>query len=278
MKVLIVQNFAVIGFDDDSLSTINTKKKNFERVNKLVNKFEGQEIDLIILPELFSTGWYPPIYPKSFETIDNSPTMEFLSDLAKRFNSNVVGGSFVLKTKDGLKNTCPIFDRRGNLIAKYEKMHLFSHYEQGEGDFSKSGERGLIVQTDVGKLGISICYDIRFPELHRTYTYSDAEILINVAAWPKSRLHHYHLLARARAIENQIFFIGVTQTGLITNEEYNSGHSLAVNPFGDIIKELSEDEDAGLFEINLEDEMNLRNKVPTLKDKRDTYKTDFIGV
>ena len=183
-----------------------------------------------------------------------------------------------MKTPDGLKNTCPVFDRNGKLIAKYEKMHLFSHYDQGEGTFSKSGEKGLIVNTDIGKLGISICYDIRFPELFRAYTFSGADILINVAAWPKTRLHHYQALARARAVENQSFFIGVTQTGLIANDEYNSGHSLAVSPFGDIIAEADEKECALSFDFNLKEEKDLRQKVPTLKDKKESYEVNTIGV
>ena len=276
MKGIIVQNCAEIGFSDSSKYTIDTKKKNFEKVEKLLSDYKGQKADLIVLPELFSTGWYPPIYPKSFEIEEDSPTLNFLSKLAKEFNSNVVGGSFVLKTSDGLKNTCPIFDRNGKLIAKYEKMHLFSHYNQGEGTFSKCGEKGLIVNTDIGKIGISICYDIRFPELHRLYTFSGADILVNVAAWPKTRLHHYQSLARARAIENQSFFIGVTQTGLIADGEYNSGHSLAVSPFGDIIAEADEKECAFSFEIDLDEEKSLREKVPTLKDRKDSYEVKII--
>lgn len=274
MKVLIIQNRALIDINGKK----DFKQKNFDNIFKLLEKYNGQKFDLIVLPELFSTGWYPPLYPKSYETINDSSTMKFLSELAKEYNSNVVGGSFVLKTTEGLKNTCPVFDRKGNFLAKYEKIHLFSHYKQGEGDFSSCGEKGVIVKTDVGKLGISICYDIRFPELHRAYTYSGADILVNVAAWPKTRLHHYQTLVRARAIENQIFTIGVTQTGLIVKDEYNSGYSLAVNPFGDIIKELSEKEEAVSFEIDLKEEINLRNKVPTLKDKKESYNVDLIGV
>ena len=274
MKVIIIQNRAL--FDEKGERDLKTE--NFKNINNIMKKFEGQKADLIVLPELFSTGWFPQIYPKAFEEEKNSPSTEFLSNLAKTYKSNVVGGSFVLKTNDGLKNTCPIFNRDGKLIAKYEKMHLFSHYDQGEGTFSKSGKEGLIVNTDIGKLGISICYDIRFPELHRLYTYSGADILINVAAWPKTRLHHYQSLARARAVENQIFFIGVTQTGLISGNEFNSGHSLAISPFGDIITELGEEESAVSFEINLDEEISLRQKVPTLKDKKENYNVRITGV
>ena len=214
----------------------------------------------------------------SFEIEKKSPTMDFLSCLAKDFKSNVIGGSFVLKTDDGLKNTCPIFNRDGSLIGKYEKMHLFSHYSQGEGDYSTCGKKGLIVKTDVGKIGVSICYDIRFPELQRAYIFNGADILVNVAAWPKTRLHHYQTLVRARAVENQIFTIGVTQTGLIQGDEYNSGGSLAVNPFGDIITMLDEKECAAEFNIDLNEEIALREKVPTLKDRKNVYSIDFAGV
>lgn len=278
MEVIAVQNRAFIGFDDNSQNCIDTKKKNFEKVLNLLKDFKCKSADIIILPELFATGWYPQIYPKTFETMDNSPTIDFLSTLAKEFNSNIVGGSFVLKTEDGLKNTCPVLNRKGELIAKYEKMHLFSHYEQGESTFAKSGEKGVIVKTDVGNLGISICYDIRFPELHRAYTLNGADILINVSAWPKTRLHHYQTLVRARAVENQIFSVGVTQTGLITENEFNSGYSLAVNPFGDIIKTTDENEGAFSFQIDLKEEQNLREKVPTLRDIKKYYEIDFMGV
>ena len=134
------------------------------------------------------------------------------------------------------------------------------------------------VKTDIGKIGISICYDIRFPELHRAYTFNGADILVNVAAWPKTRLHHYQTLVRARAIENQIFAIGVTQTGLIQGDEYNSGGSLAVNPFGDIITMLDEKETAKVFNVDLKEEISLREKVPTLKDRKNVYSIDFAGV
>lgn len=271
MKIIMIQNRALFGEE-------TSKQKNFDKIIKLIAPFKGKETDIIILPELFSTGWYPPIYPQSYETEDHSDTLIFLNQLAKEFNSNVIGGSFVLKTNNELKNTCPILNRNGEIIAKYEKMHLFSHYEQGEGKYSTAGNEGIIVKTDVGKIGISICYDIRFPELHRAYTYNGAELLINVAAWPKTRLHHYQALARARAIENQIFFIGVTQTGLIKDNEYNSGYSLAVNPFGDIISSLTDKEEAIRFEINLNEENALRKKVPTLNDRKEKYNIKIAGV
>lgn len=262
MKVLIVQMQSVLG----------DKDANFAKIDKLLSGKESYRPDLIILPELFATGWFCDIYAKVAEEIDNSKTLKFLSDIAKNFHSNVIGGSFVRKAENGdIKNTCPVFDRNGDLIATYDKMHLYSYLGDTENLNSVKGQKPVIAQTDIGKIGLTICYDIRFPEIYRCYAYGGADLLVNVAAWPKSRKLHWETLSRARAIENQSFMIAVSQTGEIQNGVYNLGHSAVLSPLGETIASLDDEEAVLTAEIDLEEMKKLRNVVKTLSDKHEKY-------
>lgn len=262
IKILIVQNNAVIA----------RREENFKKVSELLKPYENSSPDLIVLPELWNAGWFCSAYPTIAEGNGSCETVNYLSDLAKKFNANVVGGSYVRKHSESeLRNTCPVFNRKGELIAQYDKMHLYSHLGSDEDKYATRGNNPVIASTDVGKLGISICYDIRFPELFRKYSLNGADILINMAAWPKTRKNHWITLQKARAIENQTFMIAVSQTGKITDDEYNLGHSMLVNPYGDIIASLNEEEAVLECEINLEEMTSLRAKIPTLLDVQEKY-------
>ena len=262
VKVLIVQMQSVLG----------DKAANFEKIEKLLSGHENDNPDLIILPELFATGWYCDIYAKVAEKLENSQTVKFLSEIAKKFNSNLIGGSFVRREDNGdIKNTCPVFDRNGKLIAKYDKMHLYSYLGDTENLNSVRGETPVIANTDIGKIGLTICYDIRFPEIYRCYAYGGADILVNVAAWPKSRKLHWETLTRARAIENQSFMIAVSQTGEIQNGIYNLGHSAVLSPLGETIASLNDEEAVFTAEFDLSEMKKLRENVKTLSDKHEKY-------
>ncbi len=262
VKVLIVQMQSVLG----------DKEANFDKITNLLKSHKKDSPDLIILPELFATGWFCDIYSKVAEKIEDSKTVEFLKNIAVNFNSNVIGGSFVRKDDQGLiKNTCPVLNRNGDLIATYDKMHLYSYLGDTENLNSTRGETPVIVQTDVGKIGLSICYDIRFPEIYRCYAFGGADILVNVAAWPKTRKLHWQTLTTARAIENQSFMIAVSQTGEIQNGIYNLGYSAVYSPLGGTIASLEDEEAVLSAEFDLEEMKNLRQTVKTLSDKHNNY-------
>ncbi len=253
-------------------SDLGNKEKNFDKVKELLSKYKNAETDLIILPELFATGWYCDIYEKVAEKDDNSTTLEFLKNIAKEHKSNLIGGSFVRKDENGeIKNTCPVFDREGKLIAKYDKMHLYSYLGDTENLHSKAGKKPVIANTDIGKIGLSICYDIRFPEIYRCYAYGGADLLVNVAAWPKSRKVHWETLTRARAIENQSFMVAVSQTGEIQNGIYNLGYSTVYSPLGEIIASAKDEEMVIEAKIDFNEMKNLREKVKTLSDRHEKY-------
>ncbi len=258
-RILIVQN----------APQINVKAQNLKDIETMLKPHAGEHFDLIILPELFAVGWHPEAFIENAETIDNSPTIELLKNIAKNFNSNVIGGSYILKESDNIyRNACPFLDRNGNILGQYYKMHLFSHFKYNEGKYLKSGENGLIVNSDIGKIGLSICYDIRFPELFRTYASSDADLLVEVAAWPKYRKNHWETLAKARAIENQTYMIAVSQSGHIIDDEWNLGHSLVIEPYGKIISQTDFEACTKTVEIDLSESKKLKQNFPILKDRQ----------
>ena len=259
IKVLLVQNAPQIG----------QKEQNLIDIKKMLEPYNGEKFDLVILPELFAVGWHPDSFVKNAETLDNSPTLNFLKSVAEKFNSFVIGGSFVLKEDDNVfRNACPIINREGELIDYYSKIHLFSHFVYNEGKYLTRGEKGLLVKTDFGNIGISICYDIRFPELFRAYAYEGADLLVEVAAWPKYRQNHWETLSKARAIENQSFMISVSQSGHIMDEEWNLGHSMVVAPYGEVLLQTGFESCTQVVEIDLEDARKLKKDFPILKDRK----------
>lgn len=258
IKVLIIQNAPVI----------RHKLDNLKDIEKLTAKHKGEEFDLVILPELFAVGWHPDSFIENAETMDCSPTLSLLKDLALKFNSNVIGGSYILKEKDGtLRNACPFLNRKGEILGQYYKMHLFSHFLYNEGKDVTCGEKGLVVNADIGKIGISICYDIRFPELFRAYAYQGADLMVEVAAWPKYRQNHWETLTKARAIENQSFMISVSQSGHIMGDEWNLGHSMVVAPYGEILCETDFEACTKVVEIDLDEAKKLKQDFTILKDR-----------
>lgn len=258
-RILIVQN----------APKIRHKEQNLKDVEKMLKQHDGETFDLIVFPELFAVGWHPESFVENAETTENSPTLALLKETAKKFNSNVIGGSYVLKEKDGtLRNACPFINRHGEVLAHYYKMHLFSHFVYNEGKNLTSGEQGLVVNSDIGKIGISICYDIRFPELFRAYAFQGADLLVEVAAWPKYRQNHWETLSKARAIENQSFMIAVSQSGHIMDEEWNLGHSMVVAPYGEVVCETGFDSCTQIVEIDLDEARKLKKEFTILKDRK----------
>ena len=180
-----------------------------------------------------------------------------------------MGGSYIRKTKDGeYKNTCPVISGSGQVVALYDKMHLFSHKGSQEHKYVSHGDSLLMLNTGETRIGLTVCYDIRFPEIFRQYSLNGAEILINTAAWGRNKLLHWEIMQKARAIENQCYMLAADQTGLIKDDEYNLGHSMVISPWGDVIGSLGEEEGCILADLDLEKLRELRRNFPLLSDRR----------
>lgn len=168
------------------------------------------QLDLLVFPELFLSGFNWEALEQVAEPIFG-PTTQKLTQLAQKLRCNIVGGSFLEKASNGYFNTSTVFDRQGSLVATYRKVHLFAPFS--EPTYLKSGEEIVSVYLDFGRLGLALCYDLRFPELFRRLALDGAAIVALPAAFPQPKLSHWRHLLAARAIENQFFLVGVNQAG-----------------------------------------------------------------
>lgn len=268
LKVLVIQNNAII----------NNKTANFKNIESMLSKYKDTKFDLIVFPEVFAIGWDCSKFIQNAENIEDSETIRFLQNIALSHRALVIGGTFIQESKDGsFKNSCPIIDKTGKLIATYDKIHLFSHKDSKEDAYVDSGNSLLVLNLGVTKIGISICYDIRFPEVHRFYSQKGVEVLINIAAWSNSKPMHWDIMHKARAIENQCYLIVANQTGKISNKDENLGHSMVIDPWGEAIEELGKDENCIACTINLSTLRELRENFPLLRDRKDSdfYKFNY---
>jgi len=252
---------------------IGNKQANLDKVKKLIEENAWYKPDLIVLPEVFTSGVDHRCLQKLAETIPGGQTTEFFSEIAKKYETNIVAGSIVEKIGDEFKNTSVVFDRQGEILGKYQKIHMFDYYGSNESDYMSSGDKAVVVQTDIGKIGLSICYDLRFPELYRALTYAGAEIITCVAAWPYPRLDHWVILNKARAIENTVYMAAVNQCGRVNPKRQNVGKSMLINPWGDVTASVGGDEGVMLGEIDFGYLRKIREEFPVLNDRNlDAYK------
>ena len=160
-------------------AAIGNKKSNFEKIKQLTSSI--QKTDVIVLPEVWTAGWSCEDFIGSAEYLENSETIEFLTKIAKEKNSNIIGGSFIRKLDEKTYfNTCPVIDRHGNLKALYDKNHLYSYYGCDEGKYITKGKNPVMLTLDGINFGLTICYDIRFPEIYRAYRKAGADLLVHL--------------------------------------------------------------------------------------------------
>ena len=255
-------------------SITGNKQANIEKVNNLVTQNLESDTDVLILPEVWTVGWACDEFPKSAEIAnDQSPVLRFLSAIAKKYNTYILGGSFIRKEADGrCFNSSPVIDRSGNLIAIYDKNHLYSYCGCREGSYITTGDKGLIVDIDGIKAGITICYDIRFPEIFRSYRKLGAQLLVNMAAWGLEKPIPWEVLAKARAIENQAFMVALTQCGPIDVKNYNIGHSRIIDYLGNTISEIKGQKEGFMTAvISFEEMEKYRNECTILEDVKNNY-------
>jgi len=253
---------------------IGDKRANLDKVQKLIEENAWFKPDLIVLPEVFASGVDHKYLHMLAEKIPTGHIIEFFGKMAGKYETNIVGGSIIEKCEnEEYKNTSVVFNREGQIIGKYQKIHMFNHYGSNESEYVSSGDKAVVVQTDIGKIGLSICYDLRFPELYRTLTYAGAEIITCVAAWPYPRLDHWVTLNKARAVENTAYMVAVNQCGRVNPKRQNVGMSMLVNPWGDVVACAGSDEGVFLGEIDFDYLRKIREEFPVLNDRNlEAYK------
>ncbi|MBN1157374.1 carbon-nitrogen family hydrolase [Candidatus Woesearchaeota archaeon] len=239
------------------------KKKNFKKVEELISQIKGKDVDFVVLPELFSIGY--TMNPKPFAETLSGETPGFLSELAKRYQVYVLG-SFAESTDTKPKNSAILFNKEGKMILHYSKMHLFSAI--GENKNYAPGEETSLVEVDGQKIGVVICYDLRFPEIFRKMSSQGATCIFVIANWPRVRIKYWDLLLKARAAENQLFIVGENIIGRSPDTDY-CGHSMVIEPAGDVIASAKENaEEVLIADLDFSLVDKTRNQLPLLKDRK----------
>jgi omega-amidase len=238
--------------------------ENRQHVQYEIEKMAAERPDIIVLPELWTTG-YDLTRLDEIADKDGADAKAFISGLARLHRVNIVAGSIAKKTKDGITNTMYIANRNGDIVGEYSKLHLFQLMD--EHLYLRSGEApGWFTLENTLCAGV-ICYDIRFPEWIRVHTVQGAEMLFVVAEWPLPRLHHWRTLLQARAIENQCYVIACNRAGSDPNNTF-AGHSLIIDPWGEILAEAQEEPCSLISEIDLQKVKEVREQIPIFSDRR----------
>jgi omega-amidase len=220
--------------------------------------------DVIVFPEMWNTG-YALEEIQELADKNGERTRLFISAFCQKHAVNIIAGSIAEKKGNEVQNTVYVFNRQGELTADYSKIHLFRLMDEEK--YLISGEKIGRFELEEVPAGMMICYDIRFPELARTLALDGAKILFVPAEWPHPRLHHWRTLLMARAIENQMFVVACNRVGVSGKTEF-FGHSLVIDPWGEIIAEGSEKEEIITASLQLSDVDLVRNKIPVFEDRR----------
>lgn len=240
---------------------------NFQEVEKKITTACKDECDIVVLPELWSTG-YDLTRLLTIADTDAKKTISFFRDLAIKHHVYIVGGSIANNKDDGIYNTLIVIDRSGNVIHTYDKLHLFQLMD--EHLYLKSGTSNGLFSFEDRTFASMICYDIRFPEWIRAHTTKGAEAIFVVAEWPEPRLAHWKSLLIARAIENQCYVIACNRVGADPDNVF-AGHSMIIDPWGEIVAEAGEQEEILTASINLDKVTEVRKTIPIFADRKPEF-------
>ena len=265
-----MQNFKV------GLCQINSQndiKTNLSSIEEMVKKCAEGGADMAVFPEYSS-------YLSDFNVIAqgesfDGPIISRFRELARRNRIFIHNGSFIEKIEGEEKvyNTSVLFNRNGEIVSFYRKIHLFDVYLPGivdvrESATIKAGDKVVTADTDFCCLGFSICYDLRFPELYRKIVEKNVKLIFVPAAFTLyTGKDHWEPLLRARAIENQVYIIAVCQFGPYDQGHYSYGNSMVIDPWGTVISRAREEVCCTLVEIDLSFTDKVRGKIPSLKNR-----------
>lgn len=251
-----------------------TLDKALEDVTDAVRAQVGAE--LVLLPEIWTPGYFD--FDSYEKAGDDAPRIiEALSGLAQDTNVYLHGGSIVERDGDRLFNSSLLFDPGGELIGRYRKIHLFG-YGSREQELLTPGNDVVTVDTDLGRLGLAVCYDLRFPELFRLMCDQGAIGFLVASAWPHPRVEAWATFLQARAAENQAFMLAVNAVGRATGGAVLCGRSAVVDPWGTVVAAAANDPAVVTADIDFGEAVAARQRFPELVDRRLLEETDPVLV
>lgn len=256
------------------LQVVDDKESNINKALEMIKLSAENSADIIVLPEMFNCPYNNNKFKEYAEIKEESKTLKAISKAARDYNVLIVAGSIPELDKDKIYNSCFIFNNNGEILGQYRKMHLFDIDTSGirfkESDTLRAGNQIGMFETKYAKIGVAICYDMRFPELFRIMALKGVQLFIipgafNMTTGPA----HWELLIRCRAVDNQVFIAAASPA---RNDELTYiayGNSMITNPWGDIMARAGENEEIIYADINLDNLGKTRKELPLLKNRRD---------
>lgn len=246
------------------------KQANLDEIERIIQSL-NQKAEYVIFPEMSLTGFSVSNLALA-EDFENSNSIRAIQKVAKEYQVNIVFGLMISKD-DKKYNSCIAVNNKGEIAGNYEKTHLFSY--SGEDSLITGGRQLKSIDWE-GGWGLSICFDLRFPELYQELSKENL-ILLNIANWPKTRVAHWRTLLNARAIENQSFMIGVNRTGVDGNGLEYEESSCVFSPIGEKIEPFEISGKVKIFDLNLDDAIEYRKSFPIKKDRRNSIYRAFYS-
>lgn len=245
------------------------REANLSKIEVLAASAKASGAELLCLPEMCTTGFD---WKKNCELLDFSADHIDAVAATARLHDIAICGSFLEKTESGQAANCfHYIDAQGNVLARYRKLHLFTLFHEEQ--HVEAGSECVVFDTSLGCFGAAICYDLRFPELFRRLTDRGSQLIFLPAAFPHPRLEHWRTLIRARAIENQCFVVATNQCGFEghgsgVGKTHYFGHSMVVDPWGEVVAEGDESETLLEVEIDLGLLEKVRSRLTAWDDRR----------
>lgn len=245
-------------------SVVGNKQLNIKKVEHFINKHSDKKLDLVVLPEFFSTGIDHNAFLDNPEDENGGETISAICDIAKKFNTNIAAGTVIEKSGENLYNTSFVINREGKIIDKYRKIHLFNYMGGTEGERITAGNETKVIDLDFGKIGMSICYDMRYPLHYKKLAQRGADIIVSPTAWcipneiynDLDALHYaqemWIAMNRVRAYDNQIYLISCNQTRAVNKEVQGIGNSMVISPTAEILSNAQNEQGAVYTEIDIQ--------------------------
>lgn len=251
---------------------------NLLETERLVTEAVDAGAKLVTLPENFAfMGKQERDMLTIGETYGQGPLQNFLSQLAEKHSIWLIAGTIPLKTHnpERVRSTCLVFDAQGQQVARYDKLHLFDvHLVDANEKYMESaaiepGDTVVVIDSPFGRVGLAICYDLRFPELFRAMIEQGMEILALPASFTAiTGKAHWEVLVRSRAIENLVYVIAAAQGGYHVSGRETYGHSMIVSPWGTILAELPRGNGAISSQFDVDCQTTMRRNFPALRHRR----------
>ncbi|MDI6643778.1 MAG: carbon-nitrogen hydrolase family protein [Methanobacteriaceae archaeon] len=262
------------------MKVVDNKEKNIENAVNMIKEAAINLSNIIILPEMFNCPYDNQKFLEYAEKRSNSKTLKYISRTARNYGVYIVAGSIPESYKNNIYNSSFTFNNHGQIVAVHRKLHLFDIEIPGsiifkESDTLSAGDNLTVFDSEYGKIGVAICYDMRFPEIFRLMAVDGAELIVVPGAFNmKTGPDHWEVLIRSRAVDNQVFMVAASPA---RNEELSYvayGNSMIVNPWGDVLARAGSHEEMIYADIELSELEKVRRELPLLKNRR----TDIYDV